>query len=113
MIMIDDQVPKIESVTPLYPPRTGKADIYIREGCLGCHSQMVRPSVPETERYGEYSKSGEYIYDRPFLWGSKRTGPDLHRVGASIRTAGTTTTWKNRKPLRPAPSCRLTLAAER
>jgi cytochrome c oxidase cbb3-type subunit I/II len=56
-------------------------DIYIREGCVGCHSQMVRPFRSETERYGEYSKSGEFIYDRPFLWGSKRTGPDLHRVG--------------------------------
>src|SRR5262245_33048121 len=56
-------------------------DIYIREGCVGCHSQMVRPFRSETERYGEYSKVGEYIYDHPFLWGSKRTGPDLHRIG--------------------------------
>ena len=56
-------------------------DIYIREGCVGCHSQMVRPFRAETERYGHYSVAGEYIYDRPFLWGSKRTGPDLHRVG--------------------------------
>lgn len=56
-------------------------DIYIREGCVGCHSQMVRPFRAETERYGHYSVAGEFIYDRPFLWGSKRTGPDLHRVG--------------------------------
>jgi len=59
---------------------TGR-DIYIREGCVGCHSQMVRPFRTETERYGHYSVAGEYIYDRPFLWGSKRTGPDLARVG--------------------------------
>ena len=56
-------------------------DIYIREGCVGCHSQMVRPFRAETERYGHYSTAGEFVYDRPFLWGSKRTGPDLHRVG--------------------------------
>jgi len=59
---------------------TGR-DLYIREGCVGCHSQMVRPFRAETERYGHYSVAGEFIYDRPFLWGSKRTGPDLHRVG--------------------------------
>ena len=56
-------------------------DIYIREGCVGCHSQMIRPFRAETERYGHYSVAGEFIYDRPFLWGSKRTGPDLARVG--------------------------------
>ena len=59
---------------------TGR-DIYIREGCHVCHSQQVRPLVAEVERYGPYSRSGEFVYDRPFLWGSKRTGPDLHRVG--------------------------------
>ena len=56
-------------------------DIYIREGCNVCHSQMIRPFRAETERYGHYSVAGEFVYDRPFLWGSKRTGPDLHRVG--------------------------------
>ncbi|PCI70910.1 MAG: cytochrome-c oxidase, cbb3-type subunit II [Piscirickettsiaceae bacterium] len=56
-------------------------DIYIREGCYGCHSQMIRPFRAETERYGHYSLAGEFVYDRPFQWGSKRTGPDLHRVG--------------------------------
>jgi cytochrome c oxidase cbb3-type subunit 2 len=56
-------------------------DIYIREGCSNCHSQMVRPFRAETERYGHYSVAGEFVYDHPFLWGSKRTGPDLHRVG--------------------------------
>lgn len=56
-------------------------DIYIREGCYNCHSQMIRPFRAETERYGPYSVAGEFVYDRPFQWGSKRTGPDLHRVG--------------------------------
>ena len=59
---------------------TGR-DLYIREGCVGCHSQMIRPLRAETERYGHYSVAGEFVYDRPFLWGSKRTGPDLARVG--------------------------------
>jgi cytochrome c oxidase cbb3-type subunit 2 len=56
-------------------------DIYIREGCSTCHSQQIRPLVAEVERYGTYSRAGEFVYDRPFLWGSKRTGPDLHRIG--------------------------------
>ena len=60
---------------------TGR-DIYIREGCYNCHSQMIRPFRAETERYGHYSVAGEFVYDHPFQWGSKRTGPDLHRVGA-------------------------------
>lgn len=81
MVTIDDNVPKIESVKPYTALELEGRDLYIREGCLGCHSQMVRPFRSETERYGEYSKSGEFIYDRPFLWGSKRTGPDLHRLG--------------------------------
>jgi cytochrome c oxidase cbb3-type subunit I/II len=81
MVIIDENVPKIASVQPYTPLELEGRDIYIREGCVGCHSQMVRPFRSETERYGEYSKSGEFIYDRPFLWGSKRTGPDLHRVG--------------------------------
>ena len=59
---------------------TGR-DVYIREGCYNCHSQMVRPFRAEVERYGRYSVAGEFVYDRPFQWGSKRTGPDLHRVG--------------------------------
>ena len=60
---------------------TGR-DIYIREGCYNCHSQMIRPFRAETERYGHYAVAGEFVYDHPFQWGSKRTGPDLHRVGA-------------------------------
>jgi len=81
MFIIDENVPKIATVKPYTPLELEGRDIYIREGCVGCHSQMIRPFRSETERYGEYSKSGEFIYDRPFLWGSKRTGPDLHRVG--------------------------------
>lgn len=81
MVFIESQVPKITSVKPYTPLELTGRDIYIREGCVGCHSQQIRPFRSETERYGEYSKSGEYIYDRPFLWGSKRTGPDLMRVG--------------------------------
>ena len=74
-------VKEIASVTPYTPLEVAGRDIYVREGCYLCHSQQVRPFRYETERYGEYSKAGEYIYDRPFQWGSKRTGPDLHRVG--------------------------------
>jgi cytochrome c oxidase cbb3-type subunit II len=62
---------------------TGR-DIYIREGCSVCHSQQIRPLIAEVERYGPYSRAGEFVYDRPFLWGSKRTGPDLHRVGGKF-----------------------------
>jgi len=65
-----------------YPPlQLAGRDIYVREGCYNCHSQMIRPFRSETERYGHYSVAGEFVYDRPFLWGSKRTGPDLARVG--------------------------------
>lgn len=81
MVFIENQVPKISTVKPYTPLELAGRDIYISEGCVGCHSQMIRPFRSETERYGEYSKSGEYIYDRPFLWGSKRTGPDLMREG--------------------------------
>ena len=81
MVFIESQVPKISTVLPYTPLELTGRDLYIREGCVGCHSQMIRPFRSETERYGEYSKSGEYIYDRPFLWGSKRTGPDLMREG--------------------------------
>ncbi len=78
---IEGNIPKISSVKPYTPLELEGRDIYIREGCYNCHSQMIRPFRSETERYGEYSKSGEFIYDHPFQWGSKRTGPDLHRVG--------------------------------
>ena len=80
-IMVKSNIPTIASVKPYTPLELEGRDIYIREGCVGCHSQMIRPFRSEVERYGEYSKAGEYVYDHPFLWGSKRTGPDLHRIG--------------------------------
>jgi cytochrome c oxidase cbb3-type subunit I/II len=81
MFFNKENVKEIASVKPLTPLEVTGRDIYIREGCYNCHSQLVRPFRFETERYGEYSKAGEYVYDHPFQWGSKRTGPDLHRVG--------------------------------
>jgi cytochrome c oxidase cbb3-type subunit I/II len=81
MFFDKENVKEIAGVKPYTPLEVVGRDIYIREGCYNCHSQMVRPFRFETERYGEYSKAGEYVYDRPFQWGSKRTGPDLHRVG--------------------------------
>jgi cytochrome c oxidase cbb3-type subunit I/II len=80
--MIQSNVPTIASVKPYTPLELHGRDIYIREGCYTCHSQMIRPFRSETERYGEYSKAGEFVYDHPFQWGSKRTGPDLARAGA-------------------------------
>ena len=71
----------IEGLKPYNALQQAGRDIYIREGCYNCHSQMIRPFRAETERYGHFSVAGEFVYDRPFQWGSKRTGPDLHRVG--------------------------------
>jgi cytochrome c oxidase cbb3-type subunit I/II len=87
MYLIKNNVPTISAVKPYTPLEVMGRDIYIREGCVGCHSQMVRPFRSETERYGEYSKAGEFVFDHPFLWGSKRTGPDLHRVGGKYPDA--------------------------
>jgi cytochrome c oxidase cbb3-type subunit I/II len=81
MFLVKSNVPTIASVRPYSPLELQGRDIYIREACNSCHSQLVRPFRSEVERYGEYSKAGEYVYDHPFLWGSKRTGPDLHRIG--------------------------------
>ncbi|HVH39061.1 MAG TPA: cytochrome-c oxidase, cbb3-type subunit I [Gemmatimonadaceae bacterium] len=80
-ILIRSNVPTIASVKPYTPLELAGRDLYIREGCFNCHSQMVRPLRHETERFGEYSKPGEFVYDHPFLWGSRRIGPDLARVG--------------------------------
>ncbi len=79
--LVQSNIPTIASVKPYTPLEVQGRDIYIREGCYTCHSQMIRPFRSETERYGEYSKAGEFVYDHPFQWGSKRTGPDLHREG--------------------------------
>jgi cytochrome c oxidase cbb3-type subunit I/II len=81
MLVVKSNITTIPSVKPYSPLELQGRDLYIREGCNNCHSQMIRPFRSEVERYGDYSKSGEYVYDHPFLWGSKRTGPDLHRVG--------------------------------
>ena len=76
-----DVVNPVKGLKPYEPLRLAGRDIYIREGCYNCHSQMIRPFRAETERYGPYSVAGEFVYDHPFQWGSKRTGPDLARVG--------------------------------
>jgi cytochrome c oxidase cbb3-type subunit 2 len=81
-LMVSDETTKpAENIEPYSPLRLAGRDVYIREGCYGCHSQMVRPFRSETERYGPYSTAGESVYDRPFQFGSRRTGPDLARVG--------------------------------
>jgi cytochrome c oxidase cbb3-type subunit I/II len=79
--LIRSNVPTIATVKPYTPLELAGRDIYVSEGCYNCHSQMIRPMVAETKRYGEYSKAGEFIYDRPFQWGSRRIGPDLAREG--------------------------------
>ncbi len=77
----DSLTKPVDGLKPYNALRLAGRDIYVREGCYNCHSQMIRPFRWETERYGHYSVAGEFVYDRPFQWGSKRTGPDLHRVG--------------------------------
>ena len=130
LFFIRATVPAIEGVKPYTPLELEGRDIYIREGCYLCHSQMVRPFRDETERYGPYSKAGEFIYDHPFQFGSKRNGPDLQRVGGKYpdswhymhmftRTSSTPPTpsassrpckrWAcltqtRRSPMRPKPS---------
>jgi cytochrome c oxidase cbb3-type subunit I/II len=81
MAIVRTNIPTIPSVHPYTPLELEGRDIYVREGCYNCHSQMVRPLRDEVIRYGEYSKAGEFVYDHPFQFGSKRTGPDLHRLG--------------------------------
>jgi cytochrome c oxidase cbb3-type subunit I/II len=79
--MVKSNIPTIASVKPYTPLELHGRDVYVREGCYLCHSQMIRPFRSEVIRYGEYSKAGEFVYDHPFQWGSKRTGPDLARIG--------------------------------
>jgi cytochrome c oxidase cbb3-type subunit I/II len=94
---ISSNVPTIASVKPYTPLELHGRDLYIKEGCVGCHSQTIRPFRSETERYGDYSKAGEFVYDHPFLWGSKRTGPDLHREGGKYSNA-----WHYNHMLQPS-----------
>ncbi|MGE3490891.1 MAG: cytochrome-c oxidase, cbb3-type subunit I [Vicinamibacterales bacterium] len=96
MFFAKGNVKEIASVKPYTPLEVVGRDIYVREGCYNCHSQMIRPFRYETERYGDYSKAGEFIYDRPFQWGSKRTGPDLQRVGGKYPSL-----WHVRHMARP------------
>ena len=84
-MIVQSNVPTIASVKPYTPLELEGRDLYVKEGCYNCHSQMVRPLRFETARYGDYSKSGEFVYDHPFQWGSKRTGPDLAREGGNIK----------------------------
>jgi cytochrome c oxidase cbb3-type subunit I/II len=79
--LVKSNIPTIASVKPYTSLELHGRDLYIKEGCNNCHTQMIRPFRSETERYGEYSKAGEFVYDHPHLWGSKRTGPDIHRIG--------------------------------
>jgi len=94
-LLVKSNIPTIAAVKPYSPLELQGRDIYIREGCVSCHSQLIRPFRSEVERYGDYSKGGEYVYDHPFLWGSKRTGPDLHREGAHGKpfNGGRTDDW--------------------
>ena len=82
LMMSSDATEPAENIAPYAPLRLAERDVYVREGCYNCHSQMIRPFRSETERYGPYTTAGETVYDRPFQFGSKRTGPDLARVGA-------------------------------
>ncbi|MFT6500093.1 MAG: cytochrome c oxidase cbb3-type subunit I/II [Crocinitomicaceae bacterium] len=95
-LIVDGNVQTISSVKPYTPLELEGRDLYIKEGCYNCHSQMIRPLRFETERYGEYSKSGESVYDHPFQWGSKRTGPDLAREGGKRNN-----TWHYQHMIRP------------
>lgn len=91
--LVKSNIPTIASVKPYTPLELQGRDLYVREGCYTCHSQMIRPFRSETERYGEYSKAGEFVYDFPFQWGSKRTGPDLAREGSSLYNLKKNDAW--------------------
>jgi len=101
MLMVKSNVPTISSVTPYTPLELAGRDIYIREGCYTCHSQQVRPFRSETERYGEYSKAGEFVYDHPYQWGSRRMGPDLAREGVKGGKVYKSNAWHYNHMLRP------------
>ena len=93
MLKVESNIPKIATVTPYTPLELSGRDIYISNGCYNCHSQQVRPLRYETDRYGEYSKIGEFVYDHPFQWGSRRTGPDLARAGYIGSSTYKTAIW--------------------
>ena len=91
----------VAGLKPYTPVQLAGRDIYLREGCYNCHSQMIRPFRAETERYGHYSVAGEFVYDHPFQWGSKRTGPDLQRVGGKYSDEWHRTHLNNPRDLVP------------
>jgi cytochrome c oxidase cbb3-type subunit I/II len=93
MLKVQSNIPTITTVTPYSPLELAGRDIYISDGCYTCHSQQVRPLRFETDRYGEYSKIGEFVYDHPFQWGSRRTGPDLARAGYLGSSTYKTAIW--------------------
>jgi cytochrome c oxidase cbb3-type subunit I/II len=101
MLKVESNIPKISTVTPYSPLELAGRDIYIANGCYNCHSQMVRPLRYETDRYGEYSKIGEFVYDHPFQWGSRRTGPDLARTGYIGSSTYKTAIWHYNHFLKP------------
>ena len=101
MLRVDSNIPRIESVKPYTPLELAGRDIYISNGCYNCHSQQVRPLRYETDRYGEYSKIGEFVYDHPFQWGSRRTGPDLARAGYIGSSTYKTAIWHFNHFLKP------------
>mgnify|MGYP000226589472 CR=1 FL=1 len=101
-MMVGSNVEKIATVEPYTPLELEGRDIYIREGCYNCHSQWVRPFRDEVIRYGEYSKGGEFVYDHPFQWGSKRTGPDLHRSGKGNKEMNKSESWHYKHMLDPS-----------
>ncbi len=101
LFAIQSNVPTIASVRPYTPLELEGRDVYVSEGCNTCHSQQVRPFRSETERYGEYSKAGEFVYDHPFLWGSKRTGPDLARSGNPNSLMKKTNFWQYKHLVNP------------
>jgi len=100
-MMRDDMHPKLEGLKPFTPLQLAGRDVYQREGCVGCHTQTVRPLASEVKRYGDYSKVGEFFYDRPFLWGSKRTGPDLAREGGKRPDAWHVKHYENPQSIEP------------
>jgi cytochrome c oxidase cbb3-type subunit I/II len=112
-LTLKQSVPTITAVKPYSPLELEGRDLYIREGCNACHSQMIRPFRDEIVRFegknGQYSKAGEFVYDRPFLWGSKRTGPDLHREGGRNLIHGTLNTCITQELPLQVLSCHVSL----
>ena len=103
----------VKGVEPYNALQLAGRDIYIREGCYNCHSQMIRPFRAETLRYGHYSVAGEFVYDHPFQWGSKRTGPDLHRVGGKYSDEWHRIHLNNPRDVVPEPTCPRTPGSKR